>query len=81
MEFAVKGDVCYAIDITNYVCDMDYASLKDAHFTWAVETMGKYLSELARSGAHNKLTADWDKVRAAAKGNHKPKTEKEKVKV
>ncbi|HXE72967.1 MAG TPA: hypothetical protein VNO81_09930 [Candidatus Nitrosotenuis sp.] len=59
MEFAVRGDTLYAIDITNYVCDMDYNSLKDAHFSWAVETMAEFLVDLALSGARNAPTANW----------------------
>ncbi|MBI3926250.1 MAG: hypothetical protein HY319_11970 [Armatimonadetes bacterium] len=62
LEFAVKGDVVYAIDITNYVCDMDYRSLKDAHFGWAVETMANHLIHLARSGARNLPAADWSRI-------------------
>lgn len=59
MEFAVKDGVLYAIDITNYVCDFDYNSLKDAHFGWAVNTMCDFIIEKAKSGAHNEPTARW----------------------
>ena len=62
LEFAVKGDTVYAIDITNYVCDMDYNSLKDAHFTWAVDHMAEFLIEKAKKGKHNGATADWKKI-------------------
>ena len=62
LEFAVKDDVVYAIDITNYVCDMDFKSLKEAHFGWAVETMCNYLCDLAKKGARNKHTADWSNL-------------------
>ncbi|HIB65180.1 MAG TPA: hypothetical protein EYO33_08735 [Phycisphaerales bacterium] len=62
LEFAVKGDTVYAIDITNYVCDMDYNSLKDAHFTWAVDHMAEFLIEKAKKGKHNSATADWKKI-------------------
>ncbi len=59
LEFAVKDGVLYAIDITNYVCDMDYNSLKDAHFNWAVEHMCKFLTEKGKRGATNQPCADW----------------------
>jgi hypothetical protein len=59
LEFAVKDNVVYAIDITNYVCDMDIKSLKEAHFGWAVETMCNHLCDLAKKNAHNIKTADW----------------------
>lgn len=62
LEFAVKGDTVYAIDITNYVCDMDYNSLKDAHFTWAVDQMAELLIEKAKKGKHNAPCADWKKI-------------------
>lgn len=62
LEFAVKGDTVYAIDITNYVCDMDYKSLKDAHFGWAVEHMADFLIEKAKNGDRNGPCADWSKI-------------------
>jgi hypothetical protein len=62
LEFAVKGDTVYAIDITNYVCDMDYNSLKDAHFGWAVNHMADLLIEKARQGARNEPTANWARI-------------------
>ena len=63
LEYAVKDDVVYAIDITNYVCDMDYKSLKDAHFGWSVETMGNHICDLAKSKARNHPTAHWGSLR------------------
>lgn len=61
LEFAVKDHVLYAIDITNYVCDFDYRSLKDAHFPWVVNTMADFLIEKAKSGERNEVTANWGK--------------------
>jgi hypothetical protein len=63
LEFAVKDDVVYAIDITNYVCDMDYKSLRDSHFSWAVEHMGDHCMELAKKGAKNHPVAHWGSLR------------------
>ena len=62
LEFAVKGDTVYAIDITNYVCDMDYKSLKDAHFGWAVDHMADFLIEKAKKAKPNGPCADWKKI-------------------
>ncbi len=59
MEFAVRGDTLYAIDITNYVCDFDYNSLREAHFDWAVDTMCDFIVEVAHSGARNAPCANW----------------------
>ena len=62
LEFAIKGDTVYAIDITNYVCDMDYNSLKDAHFGWAVEHMADFLIEKAKNKESNGPTANWARI-------------------
>jgi len=50
LEFAVKDDDFYGIDLTNYTPDLDYRSLKDAHFPWAVEKMAEFAIEKALSG-------------------------------
>ncbi|HET8646408.1 MAG TPA: hypothetical protein VFO85_13020, partial [Vicinamibacteria bacterium] len=36
LEFAVVDGRFYGIDLTNYTPDLDYRSLRDAHFPWAV---------------------------------------------
>ena len=38
-----------------YVCDFDFRSLREAHFSWAVDTMSRFIVEVARSGARNAL--------------------------
>ena len=48
LEFAVKDGRFYGIDLTNYAPDLDYRSLKDAHFPWAVEKMAEFAIEKAR---------------------------------
>ena len=63
MEFAVKGGVLYAIDITNHACDMDIKSLREAHFPWTVEHVAKFLVDTAKSGARNMPTSAWDKYK------------------
>ena len=50
LEFAVKDGDFYGIDLTNYTPDLDYRSLKDAHFPWAVEKMAEFAIEKALSG-------------------------------
>ena len=50
LEFAVVDGRFYGIDLTNYTPDMDYRSLKDAHFPWAVEKMAEFAVEKALSG-------------------------------
>ena len=49
LEFAVKDGDFYGIDLTNYTPDLDYRSLKDAHFPWAVERMAEFAVEKALS--------------------------------
>jgi hypothetical protein len=48
LEFAFKDGKYYGIDLTNYTPDLDYRSLKDAHFPWAVEKMAEFAIEKAR---------------------------------
>src|SRR5688572_13050192 len=49
VEFAVRDGDFYGIDLTNYTPDLDYRSLKDAHFPWAVEKMSEFAVEKALS--------------------------------
>ncbi len=49
LEFAFKDGKYYGIDLTNYTPDLDYRSLKDAHFPWAVERMAEFAVEKALS--------------------------------
>ena len=49
LEFAVKDDRFYGIDLTNYTPDFDQRSLKDAHFPWVVEKMADLAVEKALS--------------------------------
>jgi hypothetical protein len=50
IELAVRDGLFYGIDLTNYTPDMDYRSLKDAHFPWAVEKMAEFAVEKALGG-------------------------------
>ena len=59
VEFAVKDGLFYGIDLTNYTPDMDYRSLKDAHFPWAVEKMAEFAVEKALSGEPTPSVPDW----------------------
>jgi glutathione synthase/RimK-type ligase-like ATP-grasp enzyme len=47
LEFAVKDGRFFGIDLTNYAPDLDYRSLQDAHFPWAVEKMAELAVEKA----------------------------------
>lgn len=59
LEFAVKDGRFYGIDLTNYTPDLDYRSLKDAHFPWAVERMAEFAVEKALSGEPTPSAPDW----------------------
>jgi glutathione synthase/RimK-type ligase-like ATP-grasp enzyme len=59
LEFAVKDGLFYGIDLTNYTPDLDYRSLKDAHFPWAVERMAELAVEKALSGEPTPASVDW----------------------
>jgi glutathione synthase/RimK-type ligase-like ATP-grasp enzyme len=59
LEFAVKDGRFYGIDLTNYTPDLDYRSLKDAHFPWAVEKMAAFAVEKALSAEPAPQAPDW----------------------
>jgi glutathione synthase/RimK-type ligase-like ATP-grasp enzyme len=59
VEFAVKDGRFYGIDLTNYTPDLDYRSLKDAHFPWAVEKMAEFAVEKALSEERTPTPPDW----------------------
>jgi hypothetical protein len=47
VEFALSGDVPYAIDFMNSAPDFDVTSLGDAHFQWVVARMAELVIDLA----------------------------------
>jgi glutathione synthase/RimK-type ligase-like ATP-grasp enzyme len=59
LEFAVKDDRFYGIDLTNYTPDFDHRSLRDAHFPWVVEKMADFALEKARSAEPTPGVPDW----------------------
>jgi len=59
LEFAVKDGRFYGIDLTNYTPDLDYRSLKDAHFPWAVEKMAEFAIEKALTDEPTPAPPDW----------------------
>jgi len=59
IELAVRDGKWYGIDLTNYTPDMDYRSLKDAHFPWVVEKMAEFAVEKALSKEPTPATPDW----------------------
>ena len=62
LEFAVKDGKFYGIDLTNYTPDLDYRSLKDAHFPWAVEKMASFAIEKALSAEPTPAPPDWKRL-------------------
>jgi hypothetical protein len=62
LEFAVKDGRFYGIDLTNYTPDLDYRSLKDAHFPWAVEKMAEFAVEKALSGERTPQPPDFRRL-------------------
>jgi glutathione synthase/RimK-type ligase-like ATP-grasp enzyme len=59
LEFAVVDGKFYGIDLTNYTPDLDYRSLKDAHFPWAVEKMAEFAIEKALAKETTPASPDW----------------------
>ena len=59
IELAFKDGRYLGIDLTNYSPDMDYRSLKDAHFPWVVEKMAQFAVEKALSKDPTPATPDW----------------------
>ncbi len=59
VEFAVKEGRFYGIDLTNFAPDLDYRSLKAAHFPWAVETLATFAVEKALATEQPAATPDW----------------------
>jgi hypothetical protein len=59
LEFAVRDGRFYGTDLTNYTPDLDYRSLKAAHFPWAVEKMASFAIEKALSKERTPEAQDW----------------------
>ena len=59
IELAYKDGKYYGIDLTNYTPDMDYRSLKDAHFPWVVERMAEFAVEKALSDERTPQPPNW----------------------
>ena len=55
VEFAVRGDVLYAIDFLNPAPDFDNFSIKEDNFRWVLDTM----SDLVLSYARGEATPPW----------------------
>ena len=55
VEFAVRGDVLYAIDFLNPAPDFDNFSIKEDNFRWVLERM----SDLVLSYARGEATPPW----------------------
>ncbi len=59
IELAFKDGKYLGIDLTNYTPDMDYRSLKDAHFPWVVEKMAEFAVEKALAPPSPPAPPDW----------------------
>jgi glutathione synthase/RimK-type ligase-like ATP-grasp enzyme len=55
VEFAVRGDVLYAIDFLNPAPDFDNFSIKEDNFRWVLDTM----SDLVLAYARGEATPPW----------------------
>ncbi|MFB6454820.1 RimK family alpha-L-glutamate ligase [Chitinophaga sp. Hz27] len=61
VEFAVKGDVPYAIDFCNPAPDADIHSIGPENFEWIVETSAQYAIERAMAQDWSKDNLTWGK--------------------
>lgn len=62
VEFAIKDGVPYAIDFTNPAPDMDYWSLKEKFFRWAVTKMADMCIAKAHSGLATLDEIHWSRL-------------------
>jgi hypothetical protein len=60
IEWAVKGDVPYAIDFLNPAPDMDVNSLTPTYFEWAVQHMADLAIKLARQPRPQRKELRWN---------------------
>ncbi|NIG53953.1 RimK family alpha-L-glutamate ligase [Chitinophaga sp. Cy-1792] len=61
VEFAVRGDVPYAIDFCNPAPDADIHSIGQENFEWIVETSAQYAIERAMAHDWSKDNLTWGK--------------------
>lgn len=59
VEFAVAGDVPYAIDFLNPAPDAERSSVQEENFEWVVQTTAEFLIELAREGRQVPNQYEW----------------------
>jgi hypothetical protein len=62
VEFAIQGDVPYAIDFMNPAPDMDINSLGRKHFEWMVVNMADMCIKLAKSNEGTRDRYYWTKM-------------------
>jgi hypothetical protein len=65
VEYAIAGDIPYAIDFMNPAPDMDINSLGQAHFQWMVTHMADMAIRLAKSSEGTRDRYHWGKLTAA----------------
>lgn len=61
VEFAIRGDIPYAIDFMNPAPDMDVNSLGRSHFDWMVTHMADMTIRLAKTNAATRTRYAWAK--------------------
>ncbi len=68
VEFAIRGEVPYAIDFMNPAPDMDVNSLGKGHFDWMVTHMADMTIRLAKSKEETRSRYFWGKLAKTAEG-------------
>jgi hypothetical protein len=61
-EFALRGGIPYAIDFTNPAPDMDFYSLKEKFFNWAVSAMADLAIAKALQGPTQYEEMNWSRL-------------------
>ncbi len=72
VEFAVRGEIPYAIDFMNCAPDADLHSVGQKNFEWVVNNMAEVLIEIATGERRLELTGSWPKVMPVMKPAEQP---------
>jgi hypothetical protein len=67
LEYAIRGDVPYAIDFMNCAPDMDIYSLTPTYFEWAVTHMADLAIRLAKNPRRQAVEARWSGLFTASR--------------
>jgi hypothetical protein len=66
VEFAIRGNVPYAIDFLNPAPDFERARIRDVHFAWVVEKMADMTINYARGLDRPPGRLRWDRFLSQA---------------